>query len=144
MIGEPSGTAGQPMLNILQKNDLCNVLIIVTRYFGGVLLGTGGLLRCYSNVTIGAVKEARIVEIKKSVEYEIEIDYTELKNVEYYLKNNCISVINTIYKESIFCNIAVSEEFKELFLKDIENKVININNINLVKENIYIKERKVN
>ena len=58
MIGEPSGTAGAPMLNILQKNNLCNALIIVTRYFGGILLGTGGLVRCYSAGCLGAIEKA--------------------------------------------------------------------------------------
>ena len=144
MIGEPSGTAGIPMLNILQKNDLCNVLIIVTRYFGGILLGTGGLLRCYSNCTVGAIKQADIVEIKKSVEYSLELEYSELKSIEHYLKNKNINVINTEYGENIICNITVSEDFKNFFLKDVENKVINIVNIKQVKDNIYIKERKVN
>ena len=54
--GEPSGTAGAPMLNILQKNELCNILVVVTRYFGGILLGTGGLVRAYSDSLINAIK----------------------------------------------------------------------------------------
>ena len=59
--GEPSGTAGGPMLNILQKNNLCNVLIVVTRYFGGILLGTGGLVRAYSDSLIGAIGNSKKV-----------------------------------------------------------------------------------
>lgn len=58
--GEPSGTAGAPMLNILQKNELVNVLVVVTRYFGGTLLGTGGLVRAYSEATLKAIEKAGI------------------------------------------------------------------------------------
>ena len=60
--GEPSGTAGAPMLNILQKNNLANVLIIVTRYFGGILLGTGGLVRAYSDSLLKAIDQANIIK----------------------------------------------------------------------------------
>ena len=56
--GEPSGTAGAPMLAILQKNNLCNILVVVTRYFGGILLGTGGLVSCYSQATLDALEKA--------------------------------------------------------------------------------------
>ena len=60
--GEPSGTAGGPMLNILKKNNLCNILVVVTRYFGGILLGTGGLVRAYSDVTLQAIDSIEKVE----------------------------------------------------------------------------------
>lgn len=59
--GEPSGTAGMPILNILIKNELCNILIVVTRYFGGILLGTGGLVRAYSTSTLKAIENSKIV-----------------------------------------------------------------------------------
>ena len=64
--GEPSGTAGGPMLNILQKSDFCNVLVIVTRYFGGILLGTGGLVRAYSEATIDAINNAEKIKFIRS------------------------------------------------------------------------------
>ena len=70
--GEPSGTAGAPMLNILQKNNLCNVIVIVTRYFGGILLGTGGLVRAYSDCTIGAVNGAKKFNLQLGEEVEVE------------------------------------------------------------------------
>ena len=60
--GEPSGTAGAPMLNILQKNNLLNILVIVTRYFGGILLGTGGLVRAYSEATQKAIEQSTLVK----------------------------------------------------------------------------------
>ena len=63
--GEPSGTAGAPMLNILQKNELCNIIVVVTRYFGGILLGTGGLVRAYTQVAKQAVENAQIVTVER-------------------------------------------------------------------------------
>ena len=72
--GEPSGTAGGPMLNILQKNNLCNVLVVVTRYFGGILLGTGGLVRAYSEATMKAIDEAKKVDIYQGAEYKVKVE----------------------------------------------------------------------
>ena len=126
------------MLSILQKNDLCNILVIVTRYFGGILLGTGGLVRCYSNSTIGAIEKVNLLEIETGTEYKVETKYTEYKNLEYYLKRNNIKIVNINYGENIFCNIQISTSFKKLFLEDIENKVINLESVDIVKENINI------
>ena len=72
--GEPSGTAGAPMLNILQKNNLANVLIIVTRYFGGILLGTGGLVRAYSDSLLKAIDQANIIKKCLGEEFEVTLD----------------------------------------------------------------------
>ena len=78
--GEPSGTAGAPMLNILSKNNLCNILIVVTRYFGGILLGTGGLVRAYSDATTKVIESATFANETIGLEVEVEIDYNELEN----------------------------------------------------------------
>ena len=75
--GEPSGTAGGPMLNILQKNNLCNILVIVTRYFGGILLGTGGLVRAYSETTQKAIENAQKIEMILGTEMEAKVEYSE-------------------------------------------------------------------
>ena len=72
--GEPSGTAGGPMLNILQKNNLCNILVIVTRYFGGILLGTGGLVRAYSETTKKAIENAQKIEMILGTEMEAKVN----------------------------------------------------------------------
>ena len=137
--GEPSGTAGSPILNILQKNNLCNVLVIVTRYFGGILLGTGGLVRCYSNSTIGALENNIIIEIEKGVEYLVQIDYSNFENLKKYFNKNNINTLKIDYNELIACQIQMSVETKDIFLKEIDQLKIDINNIKFLKE-IFIKK----
>ena len=127
------------MLSILQKNDLCNIVVIVTRYFGGILLGTGGLVRCYSNSTIGAIEKVNLLEIETGTEYKVETKYTEYKNLEYYLKRNNIKIVNINYGENIFCNIQISTSFKKLFLEDIQNENQDV----VMKEEIMTKIFKI-
>ncbi len=88
--GEPSGTAGGPMLNILKKNDICNIIVIVTRYFGGILLGTGGLVRAYSEAIMEAINISEKIEKCIGYEAEVEIDYNNLEIFKYYCKINNI------------------------------------------------------
>ena len=99
--GEPSGTAGGPMLNILKKNNLGNVLVVVTRYFGGILLGTGGLVRAYSDATKKAIQKSELLFQKDGFEIELETDYSNLENFKYYCKSNDINIINIDYSENI-------------------------------------------
>lgn len=139
--GEPSGTAGSPMLNILQKNNLCNVIVIVTRYFGGILLGTGGLVRCYSNATINAIEKAEKVECCKGFEIYVNVTYTELELFKYYCKKNNINIVNIDYNEDIELKIELAEETKKKFLEDFETKKINIKELkNLSEKYIRINE----
>jgi uncharacterized YigZ family protein len=124
--GEPSGTAGGPMLNILQKNNLCNILVIVTRYFGGILLGTGGLVRAYSDVTINAIQEAEKVQICTGKEFEVKVDYSNLENLKYYCKVNDINIIKTEYLHEIVCRFEIENEKIDKLLEDIEKRAVNI------------------
>ena len=124
--GEPSGTAGAPMLNILQKNNLCNVLVVVTRYFGGILLGTGGLVRCYSEATIRAIENADKIEICQGVEFKVRLEYSELENFKYYCKKNNINIVDTQYFDDVECLLEMKEEFKDTFLNDFDMRNINI------------------
>ena len=124
--GEPSGTAGGPMLNILQKRDLVNVVVIVTRYFGGILLGTGGLVRAYSDVTQNAIEEAEKQEIILGKEFEVKVDYSNLEKLKYYARINSINISKIEYGNEIICILQISNENIDKFLEDIEKKNLNI------------------
>ena len=124
--GEPSGTAGGPMLNILQKNNLCNVVVIVTRYFGGILLGTGGLVRAYSDSTIEAISIAEKIEKCIGLEAEIVLDYNNLDTFKYYCKKNNFFIKDYDYSEKIICKIQLEERNKERLIDDFETKKVNL------------------
>ena len=114
--GEPSGTAGSPILNVIEKNELCNILIVVTRYFGGILLGTGGLVRAYTEAATNVIKNSIIVEEEEGYEIEITISYQDMSKLKYYCNRNNINMIKTEYGENIKCIIEVTSEEKENIL----------------------------
>lgn len=132
--GEPSGTAGAPMLNILQKNNLCNVLVIVTRYFGGVLLGTGGLVRAYSDVTIRAIENSQKIFKVKGIEAELNVDYNNLEIFKYYCKNNNINITSMEFLDVVNCKILLENIIYEKLLDDINTKKIKIYKIKVLSE----------
>lgn len=110
MIGEPSGTAGSPILKIVLEKGLSNVLVVVTRYFGGFLLGTGGLVRAYSEATIKALEKAKIVNKKKGYKVKIVTAYDQIEQFNYYVNKNKLKVINTEYLENIEFMVEMAEE----------------------------------
>ena len=132
--GEPSGTAGGPMLNILQKNNLCNVVVIVTRYFGGILLGTGGLVRAYSDATQKAIEKCIKAYKVEGIEFEIKLDYSNLDIFKYYCKNNDINITKIDHDEDIVLKIEMEKNRKNVFLKDIETKSLNIKHFQVLQE----------
>lgn len=99
--GEPSGTAGAPLLALLKSANLTNVIIIVTRYFGGILLGTGGLVRAYTESAKNAIENAKIVYKDYGIQFEIEISYNNLKEIQFICKNLDISIIKIEYQENV-------------------------------------------
>ncbi len=131
--GEPSGTAGSPMLNILQKNNLCNLVVVVTRYFGGILLGTGGLVRAYSDATQMAIAKSVKVQKVKGIEIKVELEYSNLEIFKYYCKNKKINIVKLEYGENIMANLEMEENIKNTFLRDIEAKALNIKNYKIMK-----------
>ena len=116
--GEPSGTAGSPILNVLEKNELYNVLVIVTRYFGGILLGAGGLVRAYTETAVKAIEKADIVEQEYCFELEIWISYQDMEKLKYYCDKNNINIIKWEYEENIGCTLEVTNAEKEIILTD--------------------------
>ena len=132
--GEPSGTAGGPMLNILQKSNLCNIVVVVTRYFGGILLGTGGLVRAYSDATQKAIEKCIKVYKVDGIEIEVKIDYANLDIFRYYCKNNEIKINKIDYAEDIILKIEMEKNRKNIFLKDIDTKTLNIKEYQLLQE----------
>lgn len=127
--GEPSGTAGAPMLNILEKNDLANVLIVVTRYFGGILLGTGGLVRAYSDSLLKAIESSQKIEKCQGTELQVVLEYGELSRFQYYCKKHDILLLNVQYSELICCKIELEDDKKEKLWEDFETKSIILKDI---------------
>lgn len=111
--GEPSGTAGMPMLDILKGKDIVNCVAIVTRYFGGILLGTGGLVRAYSEAINKAIDEIKLFEIEEGYEIEIVLDYKNFKLFNYYCKTNNINVVKKEYNENIKILLETNKEKKD-------------------------------
>lgn len=137
--GEPSKTAGEPMLNILQKNNLCNVVAIVTRYFGGILLGTGGLVKSYSDSLLKAIANSEIVEKCSGVEYEVKIDYHNLEVFKHYCKINDIFIIDSQYSDIIICKIELEAKNKGKLLDDFETKKVNLIDLKFLNKKIIDK-----
>ena len=99
--GEPQGTAGHPMLDVLCRQQLYDVAVVVTRYFGGVLLGTGGLVRAYSQAVQEGLLHCEIIEKKKGIPVEIVTDYTGLGKLQYMTASRQIIVLDTLYEDQV-------------------------------------------
>ena len=133
--GEPSGTAGAPMVEILEKQGLANLLIVVTRYFGGILLGTGGLVRAYSDSLKKALEKATIVELEQGFELDVELEYSNFEKFKYYCSKNNINIINCTYLNNVICKIELNENEKEKLENDFYNQnILKINKINKVRQ----------
>ena len=119
--GEPSGTAGAPMLDVLVKNEIKNVCATVIRYFGGTKLGTGGLVRAYGGGVINALKNATLVERKDALEIRLELDYSLNGKIEYEIEKTNFIVNNLEYTDKIIYTIYVMEEDYDSFQSLIAN-----------------------
>ncbi len=119
---EPQGTAGGQILEVIKNSQLYNVIIVVTRYFGGILLGTGGLSRAYSESAQKVVQKAEVLEQTIGNEYIIKCGYEDQNEILYELKKQSIKIKKTEYKEKIEITISISKENIELLNKIEELK----------------------
>lgn len=115
--GEPSGTAGRPMLDVLLGEEVRNIAVVVTRYFGGTLLGTGGLVRAYSKAVSEGLKNSLIVEKRLGVHMIIKVDYVGIGKLQYIVAQLDVTVLDTRYEEAVEMELLVpihnAEELKE-------------------------------
>ena len=111
--GEPSGTAGVPMLGVLENHNLTNICVVVTRYFGGIKLGAGGLIRAYAGSVALAVKEIGIIEIKEQVGIAIQMSYTQYQEYSNFLKAHNLMELDTNFTDQVDTMIYVDKEEKQ-------------------------------
>lgn len=134
--GEPNGTAGSPILNVLEKNKLYNVLIIVTRYFGGILLGTGGLIRAYTEAALKVLEKSNIVEQEIGYEVKVTINYQDIDKFRYFCNKNNIKIVNMVYNEYVECIVEMTDEEKSNILNGnkYDERSINIIKFEIINE----------
>ena len=108
--GEPSGTAGKPMLDVLLGEEIHDVVVVVTRYFGGTLLGTGGLVRAYSEATKEGLLESKVITKMHGQKLSVQTDYTGLGKIQYILGQRGLTILNSIYTDKVELEVLLPEE----------------------------------
>ena len=111
--GEPSGTAGVPMLGVLENHNITNVCVVVTRYFGGIKLGAGGLIRAYAGSVALAVKEIGIIEIKEQAGIAIQMSYAQYQEYGNFLRDHHLMELDTNFTDQVDTMIYIDKEEKE-------------------------------
>ena len=108
--GEPSGTAGKPMLDVLLGEEIHDVAVVVTRYFGGTLLGTGGLVRAYSGATKAGLEASLVIMKKHGQKLTVDTDYTGLGKIQYILGQRGLTILNSIYTDKVALEVLLPED----------------------------------
>ena len=116
--GEPAGTAGVPMLECLDRNHMQDIIAITVRYFGGIKLGAGGLIRAYSKSVSHALSTAQITKKQWMEKYEIRFSYDLIGRIDYYFREHCLEILDKAYDEEVcytyLCDHDNSADFQEL------------------------------
>ena len=118
--GEPSGTAGVPMLGVMENHQLTNVCFVVTRYFGGIKLGAGGLIRAYAGSVALAIKEIGLIEIKEQAGLRLKMSYSQYQNFDNFLKAEDLIEFDTEFTDLVATTIYIDKQDKE----PLEQKLI--------------------
>ena len=117
--GEPSGTAGKPMLDVLEGKMLSGVVTVVTRYFGGILLGTGGLVRAYQGAVNEGLCQCRIARKQEGVRFDIRTDYQGLGKIQYAASAGQVCILDTEYGENVVIHIVCEKSLFQGFVKKV-------------------------
>ena len=121
--GEPSGTSGKPSLMVMQGNEMINSAVIIVRYFGGTKLGTGGLVRAYSDTVNIVINSATLFEYTKVIYKEISLSYADVRMVDYECKANEIEVCEKTFEGDVIYSIKGSEANIEIFLEKLKRVI---------------------
>ena len=126
--GEPSGTAGKPILNVLSGNNLYNVVCVVTRYFGGTLLGTGGLVRAYTGAVEACLEHARLKQMVCASQIRIDASYNDIGKLQYMFSQKEAIVLSSDYTDKVTFTILIRAEHSAELLKAVaeatQNKAV--------------------
>lgn len=117
--GEPGGTAGKPILEVLRGAETTNTMIIVTRYFGGTLLGTGGLVRAYTKASQEALSASMIITRISGAKLKLTTDYTGIGKIQYILGQRKIPILDSVYTDKVEVFVLVSEEEEKSLISEI-------------------------
>ncbi len=120
---EPHGTAGKPILDVIVGNNLKNVVIVVTRYFGGILLGTGGLVRAYSSAAASAVENSEIYEMRNCISVNIKCEYNQFEIVKKILENFSAETVHTDFSTQVIIKANVEEKYYGEFSEKLVNSL---------------------
>lgn len=120
--GEPSGTAGKPMLEILLNEGIKNVCVVVTRYFGGTLLGTGGLVRAYQAAVKEGIANSILIEKQTGIRAKITVDYNDMGKLQYLFATNGVEILDNVYEQQVVMTILIPMDVK----KNLEEKMVDI------------------
>lgn len=138
--GEPSGTAGRPILEVLTGQELRNVLVIVTRYFGGTLLGTGGLVRAYSQATQAGLEASEIITKQVGLKFTIDTDYNGIGKLQYVAAQLKVPILDTVYTDKVQMMLLVPSELCDKVMKEVTEATAGQANITKDEQEVYFAE----
>lgn len=139
--GEPGGTAGRPMLEVLLGEGIRNIAVVVTRYFGGILLGTGGLVRAYTQAVKAGLENAQTAWMRYGCELKVETDYNGVGRILYLLGQRGIEVEHAEYGETVSLEITAPREAEGALRREIAEATNGRAAVNFVRETYYIDKK---
>ena len=117
--GEPSKTAGRPILDILLAWELTNLVVVVTRYFGGTLLGTGGLVKAYQSAALEGLKNSRVIAKELGIRFQLQTDYNLIGKLQYYISQEQLTLLSSEYADTVSLQLLVPPGKHSAFMKKV-------------------------